>query len=175
MRRRACAHRAAPAALLPLLVLVPVLVATACAPGAFSDEGFPLEAGDPALEAAIADALVTAEPDRAGAVTAEQAACVATAIVTGVGAEDLADYGVTVDEVPPLWSVDWFGRDGDRVAEAVEGCIDLEAVLLAELEARGATAAQLETVGSLVDADLLDDLLDWPAAETWDAGRSAAD
>lgn len=116
--------------------------------------------GDQALVDAIAADLVAGNTGAVGEITEEQADCVAEGVVDGVGADQLAEYGITAEDVATIEEVGLSEEDATAVADAMTECVDIEALFLEGMAADGTMPQEaVDCIADAIDEDMLTSFL----------------
>jgi hypothetical protein len=131
------------------LALVMTLIAAACG----SDSGgSAAPADDPLVQAVVADIL--AEEDGLTADRGE-AECFAGGVVGGIGADRLAELGVTVDNVGSLDDFTWSEDEANLIIDKMFDCTDVSQSFVDDLGGSGMTSEQTACLADAFDKDTM--------------------
>jgi hypothetical protein len=135
---------------LSIAVLALALAGAAC--GGDDDGG---GASGPLVDAIAAELLVD-NTGAGGELNEEQANCIASGIVSGIGEEQLAEYGITVDNVNPVDEVGLSEEDAGAVADTFADCVDIRALFLEGMTADGGMPEEaMDCISDALDDETL--------------------
>ncbi|MCU0272845.1 MAG: hypothetical protein MUE34_06415 [Acidimicrobiales bacterium] len=140
---------------LSIAVLALALAGAAC--GGDDDGGG--GASGPLVDALAAD-LLADNTGAAGELTEDQANCIASGVVSGVGEDKLAEYGITADSVNAVDEVGLSEEDAGAVADAFADCVDMRALFLEGMAGDGGMPEEaMDCVSDAIDDDMLRNFL----------------
>lgn len=138
---------------LSIAVLALALAGAAC--GGDDDGG----ASGPLVDALAAD-LLADNTGAGGELNEEQANCIASGVVSSVGEDKLAEYGITADNVNPVDEVGLSEEDAGSVADAFADCVDIRALFLESMAGDdGMPQEAMDCVSDAIDDDMLRNFL----------------
>lgn len=135
---------------LSIAVLALALAGAAC--GGDDDGG---GASGPLVDALAAD-LLEGNTGAAGELSEDDANCIASGVVSEIGEDKLAEYGITADNVSPVDEVGLSEEDAGKVVDTFMGCVDMRALFLEGMSADGGLPEEaMDCVSDAIDDDAL--------------------